>query len=336
MTMKNLHIYFIHCSALTERNARIDSFRSFIAKNTFKTFKVESIRVISEHDPNAIPVDVIQKAVDYTQIPGESKASYLNGFLKNIHIYQLSNSLKHMRALEYASQCESLEDLHLILEDDVLFDEKNFAQQLETLVSKINDETDIVFLGLPSPMEIPENTSITLTRTEDNFKVLPLVDSYILRKPVAEKLKNSFIPVKFITNVQMQYAMIVNSIKSYQCVPNIFVDGTKFGTYISSLSTNNILVFNKEYMMLNELVNKDLLSSEEQALAQKIIDSSPIKKHPDFMYMTARFFTKIGKYKDAELLYAEAYNMLIMRSAIVNHESGILKDFIRLFNHLQQ
>lgn len=330
--MKKLHIYFIHAKTLPDREVIINNFRAIVAKHSFKTIEIGSIRVITEHDPNDIQVELIQKSVDYSPLK-EERVAYLNQLTKNIHINQLSNSLKHLKALETICECSSEDDLHLVLEDDILY-ENTMCDALENVIQKMQPEQGMVFLGLPAQTEIQKGTT-TFHKVTDLFKVLPLIDSYLIRKSTAKILVENYLPIKFITNVQMQYLLTLHNIPAYQVVPNVFIDGSKYGVFTSTQTGNNMLVFNKDYAMLQTLANKSVLTKEEQALAEKIVSESPIRGHPDFLHMKAKYLTAAGKYKEAEQSFAEAYNGLIMKGSIVNHECTLLKDFIRLFSHLQ-
>lgn len=330
--MRKLHIYFIHSKTLPDREVIINNFRAIVAKHSFKTVEIGSIRVITDHDPNDIQVDLIQKSVDYSPLK-DDRVAYLNQLTKNIHINQLSNSLKHLKALELISECPSDDDIHLVLEDDVLY-ENTMCESLENVIIKMQPEHGMVFLGLPSQTEFQKGTT-TFHKVTDLFKVLPLLDSYLIRKETAKTLFQNFLPIKFITNVQMQYLLTTLNVPAYQVVPNVFIDGSKYGVFTSTQTGNNMLVFNKDYAMLQTIANKPTLSKDDQVVAEKLVAESPIRGHPDFLHMKAKYLTAVGKYKEAEQSFAEAYNGLIVKGSIVNHDCTLLKDFIRLFAHLQ-
>lgn len=330
--MKKLHIYFIHAKPLGDRENIMNNFRGVVAKHVFKGFEIGSIHTIVDHDPADIQIEIIQKWVDYSPIK-EEHSTYLNQFTKNIHINQLSNSLKHMRALELIANHENDDDLHLVLEDDILYDD-NMCNSLERVVHNMTADHGMVFLGLPSQIETPKEAT-SFHKVRDVFKVLPLLDSYLIRKATAKVMRDNYIPIKFVTNIQMQYILNKHDIPAYQVVPNVFIDGSKYGVFTSTQTGNNMLVFNRDYATLQAMVAKGKLSQEENAEVEKLITQSPIRSHPDFLHLKAKYLTMIGKYPDAEQAYGEAYNGLVLKGSIVNHDCNLLKDFIRLFAHLQ-
>lgn len=332
--MKNLNIYFIHSKNLVERKGLIDNFKSTLARHNFNNLNVKSIHIVDSYDCDDFGVEIIQKVVNYER-EIENELNYLNQFKKNLHKNQLSNSLKHFRAIQLICENSDLDDYNLILEDDVLFQE-NMCEQLDKLVTLIDEkEHEILFLGFPCKIDVVAN-EIQINKTKDLFQIIPLIDSYLLKKDIALKIREKFLPVKFLTHIQYQYIFDSLNIKTYQVVPNIFIDGSKYGIFPSLLNANNILAFNKEYMMTNELLNKDLLTEQDKKNIELLLNNSSVKLHPDFQYLKCKYLTREKKYNEAVQSYLDIYNSLIMKGCIVNHESMLLKDFIKLYKHLQK
>lgn len=328
--MKRLHVYFIHAKTLPERDHVLQNFRATLAKHVFTHVEVASVRVVDQHDPNDIALDKVQGMVDYSPLRDE-RVALLNQLTKNIHVNQLSNSLKHLEALRMVAECQDENDLHLVLEDDVLY-EDGVCAKLEQVIQALTPEHDLVFLGLPSQ---GHGKSLELKPLQEAFRVLPLNDSYLITKKTAQTLCNAFLPIKFVTNIQLQYLITVHNIRTYFTLPNVFVEGSKFGVFTSTQTGNNMLVFNRDYMTLQSLAQKSAWTAEETKLVEKLCAESPIRSHPDFLYQKAKYLTAKGCFKEAEQCYGEAYNTLIMKNSIVNHDCNLLKDFIRLFVHLQ-
>lgn len=329
--MKHIHVYFIHAKSLPEREGMMQNFRAAVAKHSFQGMEMGSVHVITNNDPNEIVLDKVQSMVDYKPLQDE-RVVMLNQLTKNIHINQLSNALKHMDALTMISGHENDNDIHLVLEDDVLFDD-NMCFNLEKAINLMaTNGHDMLFLGLPSQ---GEHTNLEVKQVSDTFRVLPLNDSYIITRKAASVLKENFFPIKFVTNVHLQYLMTVHNLKAYQTIPNIFMDGSKYGVFTSTQTGNNLLVFNKDFVTMQSLLQKKEWTTQETVVADKLISESPVRTHPDFLYLKAKYLTLSKKYKEAEQCYGEAYNTLILKNSIVNHECNLLKDFIRLFAHLQ-
>lgn len=325
--MKALNIYIIHSKALKEREASISNIVNKLRSQKYGSFNIGEVFLIASNDPNDIPVEFIQKSIDYSII-NDSKLAIFNQFIKNIHINQLSNTLKHGDALNKIISKPN-DDLHLVIEDDALFGE-DLCQTLDKLIGKITDES-IIFLGLPSTATEQGDLSVQAT----TFDVIPIVDSYLITYDAAKMIHDNFFPIKFTSVFQMNYIIKRLGIKTYQTNRNVFVNGSKYGMFVSSLNPNNALIFNKDYVTVLELLNKPVNTAEESQTVEALLKESPISKSPDFMYLVARYNIKEKKYADAEKLLSEAYNISLSNNGIINHESAMLKDFIRLFKHLQ-
>ena len=127
-----LNIFFIHATGLKDREKVISELQKQVQKYHFKNIRSVKIKVITEYDPNEINGEFIQRAVNYSPIKDadelkeENKTlslSFYNQFLKNMHLFQLSNALKHYKALEYVANSAE-DELNIILEDDVVYEEK--------------------------------------------------------------------------------------------------------------------------------------------------------------------------------------------------------------------
>lgn len=325
--MKTLHIYIIHAKALKEREVSISNIVTKLKSHTYKNAIIGDVYIMASNDPDVIPIDFIQKSIDYTII-NDSELAVFNQFIKNIHVNQLSNTLKHADALNKIAQNQN-DDLHLVIEDDTLFGE-DVCETLDTILGNLTDQP-ITFLGLPSN----EKADNPIAIIPSNFTVVPVVDSYLIKYDTAKLLCDNFFPIKFTAVFQINYILKKLGIKIYQSNKNVFVNGSKYGMFVSSLNPNNALVFNKDYVTVLEILNKETNTHEDALKVNKLARESPIAMSPDFMYLIARYSIKEKKYKDAEKLLSEAYNLILSNNGIVNHESSILKDFIRIFKHLQ-
>lgn len=325
----SLHIYFIHAKHLQERQALMNNVRAALAKS----FTVASVHVIEAMDPGEISVDLIQKIVDYTPIAAPDPLAFLTPLIKNIHINQLSNTLKHYQALQHIAKLATT-DVALVLEDDVLFQD-DLPQQLQTALELSLRQPGVTFLGLPIQGEAPP--APCLKPLAESYRILPINDAYMLTAPIAQRLLEHRQPVKFITNVQLQYMMAKAEIPAFQMSPPLFVDGSKYGVVTSMLSANNTLVFNGDYAALQTLLQKSgPLTEEDVTRIEHLLANSPIREHPDFKLLAGRFYVSEGRYAEAEKQFGEAYNTLVSKGCIVNHESALLKDFIQLFKHIQK
>lgn len=341
--MRQLNIYFIHPSGLKEREQTIANLQKQLQKYQFKNVRRVGVRVITEYDPNAIPGELIGKAVNYAPIsePDDLKEenktqsiTFYNQFIKNMHLFQLSAALKHYKALELIANSEPGE-VNIVLEDDVIYEERA-CLLIDRLIQKLPSEYDMIFMGLPSNREIKNRNEVSFQSVSEVFRVLPFADAYLVSQQAAKKLYDEFLPIKFVGHLQLSYLMEKLNFKPVLCTPNVFINGSVYGMYLSTVNPNNVLIFNNEYMRLRgQATKEEPLTQQEVAELDEICEKSPIKGNPDFMYAKALYMTKQKKYKEAEKLYESAIQIYLANNCIVNHESHFLKDYIRLHKHMQ-
>jgi hypothetical protein len=207
---------------------------------------------------------------------------------------------------------------------------------LDKAFASLPIDYELVFLGLPTNKQIENRNEIKYQATQEVFRILPYTDSYIISQKTAKKLYDGYLPIKFIGNIQLSYLIESLNIKTVLTQPNIFIDGSKIGAFLSVLTPNNLLLFNQEYMAIrNQLQKQEDLTEEEVTKIEELIQKSPVQNHPDFMHVKAQFLTKQKKYKEAEELYEKALAIYTANNCIINHESLFLKEYNRLYKFLQ-
>jgi len=329
---KKFHVYVIHASHLKDRDANIQKLRTTLATTDIKNAQFASFHLIEDFDPPKITQELVKNCVDYKPLEKDDPFAILNGLIKNLHVNQLSNSLKHAKVIQMIAKNGAAEDMHIVLEDDVLFD-NTLAGKLQRLFDEYDaTKHPFVSLGLP----YVGNATAFIAPINSEIRVLPVIDSYIVTTEAAEKLKSVMLPIKFATNVQLDYCLKKLDIPIQQTIQNVFVDGSKFGTTLSTQTANNQLMFNTDYITLRNIVEKpDSPTAEDDAKVQEFLEKSPIRQHPDFKYCLAKYLTRKGRFSDAEKIFTEVYNFMLTNQTIVNHSSLLLKDFIRLHANLQ-
>lgn len=336
--MKTLQIYIIHSKHLTERRKIIDNIRKEIGKYNFKNIVNTNIQIIDTDEPSDISTEFIHMHVNYNATQREEDIfKKYNSLIKVLHINNISNSLKHLKAYKKIVECANPNTIHMILEDDVMY-EPRVCSLLDNLFEKLTNNDDIVFLGMPNNESITENQSVTIKSSKSIFNILPYNDSYIISPQLARRIIDIFFPLKFYTNIQLSYIFDTLGIEVKQTVPNIFVDGTKVGNYLSSQLVNNELFFNKDYMFVKNILNRQpfKINKDEMSILENIINSSNIANNPDFLYIYGKLKSLIGNnYKECHSIYQKANDIYNRNNCIINNESSFLRDFISLHVHLQ-
>lgn len=321
---QSVDVYITHSKTLATRGESVSNISTKLQSYDYQNMSLGKINVIQTNDPNDIQLNIIQQIIDYTKIDDVALAPF-NQFIKNIHINQLSHTLKHLDA--YQQMARSTATLNLVLEDDVLFSEDVCSKLDETVGLMDLTTAQITFLGLPQK---PDAT-LALEKCDPN-SLIPLTDAYFIPKGTATILSLNYLPIKFVNMVQLNYLIKKLNIQAYQTTKSLFINGSRYGSFVSSLNPNNSLVFNSDYMSVIDLMKQSTIDEEK---VMTIYNSSVIKNSPDFMHLIAKVKASCGKYKEAEKLYTDAYNIALTNGAIVNHESALLKDFIRVWKHLQ-
>lgn len=339
---RKINVFFIHAQWLKDRERVIGDFQKLITKYNFKDIKTTKIRVITECEPGDINGDLISKTVSYDQIkdedetvPAEKKLSFYNGLLRNLHVFQLSNSLKHYKALEEISKTSGENDINIILEDDILYEEK-VCMLLEKIVLDIQSDYGMIFLGLPSNIEAAKKKGVNYQNTSEVFRVLPYCDSYIISTASAKLLFENYLPIKYVNNVQLSYVLEKIKMPSKLSLPNIFMDGSKYGLFLSVLNPNNTLLFNNDYMKAKIMIDKGDFKIDEKKELDKIFKESMIASNPDMMHLNALYNIKNNNFPIAEIIFENALKIYQSNNCILNHESQFLRDYIKLYKNIQK
>lgn len=338
MSGKTLHVYVLHARWLKDRQKNIQEIQNRLCAYSFQNFQKIKINVVEDFDPESIDSDIIRKTVNYSSTQNE----FFNSAIKNLHIFQLSNTLKHHHALKMIAECENSNDFHLVIEDDVLYQDK-VCLQLDRIVTELKkDETSmgIVFLGLPSTLKTDDNVP-QFQPYDDVFRVLPYCDSYFIDSVTAKTLVDMFMPVKFISNIQMSFALTSSKCRSRIACPNVFMDGSKAGMFLSTLTPNNQLIFHSDYVRakqtLDALNDQKLSKKEACNELDNIFKTTNIREHPDMLHLKGLYIWLVkGDAKDSQNIFDKALNIYKANSCILGQESQLLKDYMKTFRDTQQ
>jgi hypothetical protein len=257
-----------------------------------------------------------------------------------MHIQQLSNALKHHAAYLAVALHAKPNDVNLVIEDDVVcvVDKTKVADKLLEAAEALPSNYDVALLGLPTAPP-PEDSAPThkFLPIGDMFPVVPAVDSYFVSRSAAQKLTTTFIPVKFPTHLQLSYVSVKAGLKIYVSVPPVFMDGSKLGAWASTLTPNNQLAYNGDYITLMRIVEKQgMLTQDDLEKASALVRTSSIRTHIDFVLLWARMKAKCGQYEEAEKLFQLVYDAQTKVRGIITSESVLLREYIALHRELQQ
>lgn len=272
------------------------------------------VTYISEHEPEEITHDKIRESVVLEKINNP----LFDSLLRNLTAKHVSNGFKHHKALQLIASNTRFSAYPIVLEDDPLIVD-SFNTDISKFLEDIPSSWNIVMLGLPG-------NSTGFQPLTDVYKALPVCNAYMIKPSVASKLSNTFLPLRYITNIHMSYSLQAFDIVPLLYSPQLFIDGSKYGIYVSTLTPNNELLFNKDYVQAKRQISdkcyKDALFT---------IQSSPVKNHPDFLHLKGICELEVHGKEAAKQTFEEALRIYDENNAITNNESSYLTDYISLF-----
>jgi hypothetical protein len=291
--------------------------------------EVVSVNRIVDCDATAVTPEVVERDVKLEKLEGRLDA--FNKYTRTLDARNVSNALKHLAAMSGVvnASAKANDAFHIVLEDDVLLS-STWAKALAACLRSLPADYDLVSLGIPGSKEGFQHAC-------ELYEVLPCCDSYVVSPKAAEKLMRAFKPVRFATNVQLGYLAKAFDLTVYLHNPNVFLDGSKYGAFVSTLTPTNHLVLNRAYVEARKALNEvapDVALDADLDLKKSIFDN-PHAEHPDFKHLQALYEWKTGGAAAAEPVFKAALDAYDAGGALVNSESQFLRDYIKLHAELQ-
>ncbi len=310
-----LNVCVVHVKAFSHRKAMCERLRELLQKSS--KLAVSSFKYIDDMDPGERLPEVPITLEPVAQGPGEP----FNALLRPLKLAQVTNVLKHLHALQAAANAPE-SDVTLVLEDDTAFRD-TVVDDLAAAISTFKGTRGLMFLGTP-----PTTTTPGAQTFSQVYKIAPCCDSYLVDRATATRLLKEMVPIRFPTNIQLSYAMACAGIEANIVVPNVFVDGSKLGLYLSSVDANSKMVFNEAFARAAQ-------SLDSHDFNPAIFDSIEPKWHPELLHLRAQYETKKGNYQGARALYEQAVSLYDANGGVIDNSSELLRNFMRLFRHLQ-
>lgn len=321
-----LFIRVIHSNKLALRVPTLTAFLDKVKAD--QRFSID-VDVIDKYGVDDINMKLIN---DFIKLDNPNSKTFMDGMVKNIHVRQVAQCLKHYEAMQQFAAQDQYDNL-LIIEDDVLFSD-SVTNELLHAVTHINENPsiDVLFLGCPTPKSIVDKKSVSV---KDVFKIVPTIDSYIVRKDAVAKLISAYLPIRFNCNLQFTFLSQTDAINAHMFTPNVFVNGSKYGVYISSTEQNNRLFMNHEYNVLLNLNTKTPIEQSDITTYNALVASAKFKEHPDFQYQFGLFHARIGQVEKAKLYFDTAFKVYNENDCVLSNESEFLLNYTRIFKFFQ-
>lgn len=330
--MNQLNIYIVHYKKLIQRSENIQKLEALAQKET--NLKI-NIHIVDEHQPESIVISNVKNLIKIEKLP-ENENQFYQNFVKQMSLEVLSNIFNHFKAIQLISK--NAEDTYnVILEDDVVYSDRIFTQ-MNTLINNLQTSNwNMVFLGQPSDNNANKQTNtLSLSDIDPSNLLLHCCESYMVKSSTAKELLLNFFPIRFIYNVQLSYLVDKHKFKCMKIFPNICGDGSKMGSYTSSILMNNVLIFNDLYKEIYILLENNIELDEDMIKSIKGKFETNDKKHnPDFIYLEALFYKKIKDINRSKELFERAMELYESNFVPMNNTSTFLKNYIELYRVIQ-
>lgn len=334
---QRIQVYIVHNRLMDIRKQRMDALKATLESASGPL--AFSVEYIDEYNPNTIQQSDISNNVNLNRA---NNGEFYDNLVRNMHVTQISNALKHKAAICKGAAAAAA-DYVLVLEDDVLYGD-DLVKRIGEVVGQMpagpegtegSEAKELVFLGLPSMTPIDESKPCVMRPTGDFFRVLPCCDSYFGSRATFQKMAANYGSIRFVTNVQLTNLAETQKIKTHMVSPNIFLDGSKYGAFLSSIDPNGRLIFNPDYNRLALIVTKGNYTPAEDAQIAAAFENIKFKNHPDVMHLEAQYAISKGEYEKAGKLLDSVLTINQQNGCIINTETEFLRTHMRMYKHLQ-
>jgi hypothetical protein len=321
--MISINLLIIHSKLVEVRKNMVMALVEKLQKaNLFKV----AYAFIEDFETEQITKELIHNSTNLDKI---NDGSVFDSALSSLHTRNISNSFKHAKAISWLADNASDDSINIIIEDDVLFGDA-IDTLLHSAVAQLPPDFEFIFLGLPSTTTKPPN-GFNYEKFSIAYNIAPCCESYIISKSCARKMKDSFFPIKFTTNIQLSFIIQKQNINAYFIQPNLFIDGSKFGVYLSSVEANNTLVMNPEYHQLKAILDKATLSAEDFEKVKILKNTMKFRNHPDIIALLGMHEWKQNNVDQAKTFFESAFKVYKANNCLMNNQSNFLRAYIEMY-----
>lgn len=333
--MPTLHIFTIHTASLKARGINVHGhIQTIRTKAMTLGYRVKPYLILKPDSAEVeSKVEELQKLVSYEPVGDPVFDSQRQA----LGVEVISNGLKHKEAWTRITELAAEDDICMVLEDD-LFVVKNGIENLEHVLKNVatNPEWDMVFLGIT---DNDTGTRPGLKKfSEFPIKVLPSKESYLIRPSAAKKLIADVTDkIRFSLRIQLSYFFAIHpEFRVFYSTARCFLDGSKLGLFPSTIHSNNILLYNREFMELLQYVQDPSRIPQEIGRIQQIFQAVLHLNNPDLMHLYGVILYKFGKIKESEQVLLQAIREMKTQNGIINARSDLMNNMIQIFRHRQE
>jgi GR25 family glycosyltransferase involved in LPS biosynthesis len=228
-----MNVFVIHYTKLKERKTKM---LDFLSSTNFK------YEFITDYDQEEINKENIKLFYLPDEIKFKDKVSPLWDY--NFHQFrylkfpEVSVAIKHILAIKKIA--ESSEEYGIILEDDALSTTSNLKEKIQEIITNLPNDWDAAFLGEGCGEDFTNFKLKNFQQIHDkiykaNHPATNCAEAYILKKSSAQKIYENIIPFQLPFDWELAYVFYKLKMNIYWAIPQFFAQGSKNGTYNTSI-----------------------------------------------------------------------------------------------------
>lgn len=333
--MRILNLYIIHSTHLINRVKYMNSSIEIIKKIANENSIDVKFIFIKEPTKDFIEsnIDIYNKNVKYEKEEGENADEQFNNMINTLNANQISNIEKHREVLK---NINNNDELHFIIEDDVLVGEEYVSNINELFKNFSNNEMlnwDILFTCLSS---IKGDKQLSLVSSREQYKFLLNKSSYFIKADTSKKLYEYLEIYKYNLKTSIS-KFIWNNKEIKSCVLNkhTFLEGSKIGIFPSSLNSSNFLFQNMNFVEIAKLTNVDKITDDIINKALEYYKRNENMGSPDIIHSMGVLYYKKGDYENAKKYMTLACEKMKSEYGLITRASEILNNAINIYQYDQ-
>jgi len=333
--MKRLNIYLVYSEELENRRTTINSVVSLVSDICKQKNIDMKLHVITQPTKDYVNqhTATFNNRVNYEKFADTT--SIYNDLIMPLNVCQISNFEKHRYIYKLIADCENTDELHLIMEDDVIL-LKDYIANISELIDDLNSDAtadwDILFNCL-NVVNNPEK----YININQLYNIIISKSCYIIRNAeMCKKLYDATNTFKLNIKLTLSKFLKENNYSAMSYNKITFIEGSKLGLYPSSVNPNNYLFLNNNYISLKQLSDKKEPTDEDIKNAEKIYGDSLNIPSIDIQGLMGTIYFNHKDYKKAkEFMNLSLTNLKKCKGYSIMKNNELLNNTINIYKYDQ-
>jgi tetratricopeptide (TPR) repeat protein len=333
--MKRLNIYLVYSEELENRRTTINSVVSLISDICQQKNVDMKLHVITQPTKDYVNqhTATFNNRVNYEKFADTT--SIYNDLIMPLNVCQISNFEKHRYIYKLIADSGNTDELHLIMEDDVIL-LKDYIANISELIDDLNSDAttdwDILFNCL-NVVNNPEK----YININQLYNIIISKSCYIIRNTeMCKKLYDATNTFKLNIKLSLSKFLKENNYTAMSYNKITFIEGSKLGLYPSSVNPNNYLFLNNNYISLKQLSEKKEPTDEDIKNAEKIYGESLNIPSIDIQGLMGTIYFNHKDYKKAkEFMNLSLTNLKKCKGYSIMKNNELLNNTINIYKYDQ-